>query len=1033
MKRKFLLLQLVIVLVFGTNKIFAQKNLWTSISPERIVSEPDARKIIPNKFQTFSLNTKAMLELLDQAPNEFTEESRNNPVALTIPMPDGSISRFKIVKTTIMEKGLSEQFPYFRTLGGQGIDDPLATIKIDWTDFGFRAQILSPFYGAVYIEPYSFDSKDNYTCFFKKDLMPKTPPIEEILPEALSKSVIVSRTNASQCVGGTLRSYRLAMACTGEYARAIGGSTVTQSQALSAIVTTVNRVDGVYETEVAVRLVLVANNALLVFTSPSTDPFNGNNNANTLINESQTQITNRIGTTNFDIGHTVSTGGGGLAGLGVICKNSQKASGITGSPSPTGDGYDIDYVAHEIGHQFGGDHTFNAKTGSCSGNGSSITNAEPGSGITIMAYAGICNATNDLALHSIPYFHAVSLDQIATYTINSTGNNCAVKIATGNLPPVVNAGVNYVIPKSTPFVLSGSAIDPDLDTMLFSWEQVDVGAAFGNWNAPVGNKAPLFRSFPPTASGKRYFPQLSDQINNVTTIGELLPSYARPMKFRLTARDNKAVGGGVCFDEMTVTVAATGPFVVTSPTTSTVNWLVGATKNVTWNVAGTTATPVSAANVDIELSADGGLTFPIVLKLNTPNDGSESITVPNNVTTNARVRVKASGNIFYDMSDANFTIARDKISPIINCNNDTSIKVTTGCSKSIALNNPSVSDNSGNLSRIIYQLTGATVFSSAASGLNFVGTRTFNAGITKITYIATDPSGNADTCSFTVSVIEKILPTIVCPSNIISCIKSIKPAFPIYDDNCSVTVLTWKMAGATTGTSAVSGINLLGAKTFIKGTTLVTYSVKDASGNAANCTFSVKVDSIKPTITKCPVDTIINVATCPANATINSLNAKDNCGIRSLTWKMTGATVASSPTTGINQVGTKSFNKGFTTITYTIKDSALNATTCSQKVKVNTSAACKQMGNRVEVKVKTDDFIARLLPNPTTSNFVLSVTSMYNNPIEINIYSVEGKRLQQIVGKVQQTYKFGEKNSRGAYLIEVKQGDKRMTLIGYKQ
>ena len=180
MKKKYFLIQFALMVLFGNNNLLAQNNLWTLVSPERIGSETAARKIIPKKYLTFSLEAKAMLELLDSAPLEFTEESKRNPVSLTIPMPDGSFSRFKIVKTSIMEKGLSEQFPYFRTLGGQGIDDPLATIKIDWTDFGFRAQILSPFYGAVYIEPYSFESKDNYTCFFKKDLTPKTPPIEEI-------------------------------------------------------------------------------------------------------------------------------------------------------------------------------------------------------------------------------------------------------------------------------------------------------------------------------------------------------------------------------------------------------------------------------------------------------------------------------------------------------------------------------------------------------------------------------------------------------------------------------------------------------------------------------------------------------------------------------------------------------------------------------------------------------------------------------------------------------------------------------------
>ena len=257
------------------------------------------------------------------------------------------------------------------------------------------------------------------------------------------------------------------MACTGEYAvAATGSATPTMAQTLAKIITSVNRVDGVYETEVAVRLVLVATETLVVFTNASTDPFNGNNNASTLIGESQSVISSTIGSANYDIGHTFSTGGGGLAGLGVVCINSQKASGITGSPNPVGDPYDIDYVAHEIGHQFAGNHTFNATTSSCGGgNRNASTAVEPGSGVTIMAYAGICGSTNDLAPNSIAYFHAISYDEIVNFTNLNNGNSCAATTSTGNQAPVVTGSGNYFVPKSTPFILTGSATDPDGDAL----------------------------------------------------------------------------------------------------------------------------------------------------------------------------------------------------------------------------------------------------------------------------------------------------------------------------------------------------------------------------------------------------------------------------------------------------------------------------------------------------------------------------------------------------------------------------------------
>lgn len=933
---------LLLVLASAFVPVLAQKNFWSLVSEKNIKETAKDRKIKPNRYQVLSLNINDMLSFLDQAPNEFTAEAKTNPAILLLPLPNGSFERFSIVKTTIMEKGLAEQFPNFKTLGGQGIDDPTATVKLDWTDYGFRAQILSSVSGAMYIEPYSFDSKQHYTCFYKNDLTPKAAPIESILLETLAAAKTAARTNAGQCVGGTLRSYRLALACTGEYARAVAGATATVSQALSFIVTSVNRVDGVYETEVAIRLVLITKNASIVFTNPATDPFNGNNIANTLINESQTVITNRIGSINFDIGHTFSTGGGGLAGLGVVCSNSQKASGITGSPSPTGDGYDIDYVAHEMGHQFGGDHTFNANTGSCSGNGSNFFNAEPGSGVTIMAYAGICLATNDLAPHSIPYFHALSLNQITTFSINSTGNNCAAKINTGNTAPVVNAGADYIIPKSTPFMLTGSATDVNGDVLSYSWEQINVGAPFSNWNVPSGNNAPIFRSFNPTTSSTRYFPKLSDQINNTTTIGELLPSYGRPMNFRLTARDNKAGGGGVCFDEMVVTVASVGPFVVTAPNSANVQWIAGANALVTWQVAGTNAAPISAANVNIELSTDGGLTFPIKLKSATVNDGAETIVVPNNPTSLARVRVKANGNIFYDMSNANFAILKDSTKPILTCNRDTSI-VTAVCSKSLTLANPTVSDNSGGTISVSYKLTGANIFSSPLTGRNYVGTKTFNVGITTVTYTAKDPSGNVATCSFLVKVLEKVLPSISCPR-------------------------------AVTVTST----------------------------------------------------------TCPTNITLDSVKFTDNCKVTLCTWKMTGATLLTSPTKGINYVGTRAFNKGITTVTYIVKDASLNLATCKQTVTVNTTATCFSGAQR-EIGITTEDNNIHLFPNPTTSSFVLRLPNQNNQPVNINIYSSEGKKLLNVRGLAKQVYTFGESLLSGTYLIEVKQGDKRTLLKAIKE
>ncbi len=637
----------------------AQNNFFTDAAELSFKVVNQQRQIVPDKFRSVRLDTTSILSFASLVPAEAKLMNRNLAPVITLPMPDGKTARFQIWETPIMEPALARHFSYIKTFTGQGLDDKTATIKIDWNDFGFHAMILSPITGSIFIDPYDVNTKTNYISYYAKDYKKQTD-FKEYGPLP-AKNKVATKTSidgvqAITCVGTQLRTFRLAVACTGEYAVAATGlSSPTKAQTLSKITTTVNRVNGVYEKEVAIRMVLIANDTSIIFVNAATDPFTGNNDPSTLITESQTVINGRIGNANYDIGHTFSTGGGGLAQLHCVCVTGLKAQGITGTSQPYGDAYDIDYVAHEMGHQFGANHTFNSETGACGGGNVNVgTNAEPGSGSTIMAYAGICDV-NDLQLHSDPQFHAVSFDEIvANYSVGGLAT-CGVITATGNGAPVVNAGANYTIPKSTAFVLTGSATDPNSDALTYSWEEVDVNGATGDWNNPSGN-APLFRSFAPVSTPVRHFPKLSTQSANTTVIGEILPSYARTMRFRLTARDNKAGGGGVCSAENAITVDGnSGPFVVTSPNTA-VTWYVNDFQTVTWDVANTNGSPINCSNVTIELSTDGGLTFPVTILASTPNDGSQEIQVPNNVTSTARIRVRAVGNIFYDISNVNFNI-----------------------------------------------------------------------------------------------------------------------------------------------------------------------------------------------------------------------------------------------------------------------------------------------------------------------------------------------------------------------------------------
>ncbi|QQS37455.1 MAG: hypothetical protein IPM56_05735 [Ignavibacteriales bacterium] len=646
----FIVLFLVLaVYSFAQNR---QGNFWQFID-ESDISLTGERLIIPQSYRTARLDVASMKEFLKTVPMEFSVQINSSRTVIFLPMPDGSLQKFKIVESPVMAPELSDKYPEIKTYAGQGIDDQLASVRFDVTPHGFHAQILSP-NGRVFIDPHNKGDVINYISYFTKNFVKEGTDFDcslEIDDNVRTELEALNHLHIDTPTGPQLRTYRVAVAATGEYTAFHGG---TVPLGLAAVVTSVNRVNGVYETEVAVRMVLVANNDTLIFTNASTDPYT-NNNGSTMLGQNQTTIDNYIGTANYDFGHVFSTGGGGVASLGVICRAGLKARGVTGSGSPVGDPFDIDYVAHEMGHQFAGNHSFNGNAGSCSGgNRNAATAYEPGSGSTIMAYAGICGSQN-LQSNSDPYFHVINFDEIVAYTNSGLGNGCPVTTATGNDAPTVSVPTGgFTIPKSTPFSLTGSATDPNSDPLTYSWEQFDLGPA-GAPPAPSGN-APIFRVWNPTASPTRYFPRLQNLLNNSTVIGEILPSYARTLTFRLVARDGRAGGGGVNYAQLQFNVDGTaGPFVVTSPNTN-VSWEGNTVQTITWDVSSTNIAPVNCANVRILLSTNGGQTFDFVVLANTPNDGSEAITLPNLPTSQARIKVEAVGNIFFDISNVNFTI-----------------------------------------------------------------------------------------------------------------------------------------------------------------------------------------------------------------------------------------------------------------------------------------------------------------------------------------------------------------------------------------
>jgi len=645
-------------LVLVSLSLSARQSFWND-TPESSLASQGKRTWMPDSYRTVRMDLNMLKLELDAVPLEAQANLRQSQSTLSLPAPDGKEMTFTIMESPVMAPELASAYPMIRTYLGVSTTDSRVSARFDLTPFGFHAMVFSA-EGVYYVEPYTFGNTSEYITYYKKDITAIMPSMicendDEAMDQVTGGHAVVTPRDysAQRSIGSQLRTYRLALACTGEYAQFFGG---TVTGALAAMVTSINRCNGVYERELGLRLVMVPNDTLLIYLNPANDPYS-NNSGGTMLGENQSNVNTVIGNSNYDIGHVFSTGGGGVAYKGCVCSNSNKARGVTGSNAPLGDPFDIDYVAHEMGHQFGADHTFNATSGSCSGNRVSSAAFEPGSASTIMGYAGICGNTNDLQSNSDAYYQSYSFDQIVTYMHNGTGNTCAAQTVTSNQAPVVAHPGNYTIPYQTPFRLSASAYDPDGDPLTYCWEQMDKGSS-GNWNNPKDN-APIFRSFAPQASSTRFFPKYSSVLNNTSVKGELKPSYARTLHFRCTARDQRTGGGGVSYNDTLVNVdvinTGTG-FAVTYPNASGITWMENSTQTITWDVAQSDIAPINTPTVNILLSTDNGQTFPVVLGNNVPNTGSYTFTVPSNLTSTARIWIEGAGNIFYDVNNNPFTI-----------------------------------------------------------------------------------------------------------------------------------------------------------------------------------------------------------------------------------------------------------------------------------------------------------------------------------------------------------------------------------------
>lgn len=653
MRKITLLFALVLV---GYGALSQQGDFWAPVNESTITKNLFTSHIKPTSYQLYRLDEPSITRTLRNSPSERKVSAAQSSFIIAVPVGN-QLERFSVVSAPVMDPALAARYPEIQSYAGQGIDHPTSTIRFDVSPRGFHAMILSADRPTIYIDPVDRDSK--YYVVFSRQEVTDYRNVFQCFTQEGNKLQQPSASIPGEVLRGAddgrLRTYRLALACTGEYAAYfLNGTETTDAQrkakVLAAMNTLMTRTNGIYERDFGVRLNLIGNNDAIIYLNGSSDPWTNEYNTKT-----QQTIDGVIGNANYDIGHLVHRGSNnGNAGcIGCVCVAGQKGSAFTSHSTPEGDPFVVDYSTHEMGHQFGANHTFSFQT---EGTGA---NMEPGSGSTIMGYAGITGSATDVQPHSDDYFHAKSIEQVTDYIKGSTGGGCAVVTVTGNSTPTANAGSNYTIPRSTPFILTGTGADGNAgDVLTYTWEQYD-NYASGSSTVPsaTATSGPQFRSVSYSTSASRSFPNLTSVLGGTNgNKWEVLPSVARTLNFRFTVRDNHSGGGNNNSDDMQVIISpAAGPFAVSVPNTA-VTWAPGSSQTITWSVNNTNAAPVNCANVKISLSTDGGNTFPIVLLASTPNDGAESITVPTTVSTQARVKIEAVGNIFYDISNVNFTI-----------------------------------------------------------------------------------------------------------------------------------------------------------------------------------------------------------------------------------------------------------------------------------------------------------------------------------------------------------------------------------------
>jgi hypothetical protein len=654
---------------------------WKDNTPTNMAARPTTAGA-PTRYRSVVLDLGALKTELGAAAASIRQGRSNN---LALPLPEGGVTYFTLSESDVLPAALASRYPQLKSY--KGVDEKGRHVRLDITPYGLQAMVYGDEGGAWIVQPAQQLSgkairanvRDDVYWSFRRAALPASAPFNEngFAKDALSGKASPRRPGAtplgapaSRAGGSVMYDYRLAMAATSTYTKSFGG---TVADGLAAIVTMVNRLNEIYENDLGVHFTLIADEDKIIYTEPGNDPYEPFAAGSEDINDTNVaNLARLIGNANFDVGHVVAgKGGGGRAEIASTCQDNVKAAGSTGRSNPVGDAFVVDYVAHELGHSFGSYHTNNAWRATLPDKG-----VEPGEGSTVMGYAGVAGGVFSYQVHSDPYFNGSSISSVQDW-MAAGGGACARRTLNLNAAPWLNpeslapadiwmGHERYTIPARTPFTLSAKALSNSASKLTYTWEQADFG------NEQTGKlkddgRGPILRSFNPHSAAEQTFPSLAavlgyEPLGN----GQVYPATTRRLSFRVTVRDNVLRSGATNTGPSTasgntyIDVRDTGSaFAITSPRTA-VSWKSGSQQTISWNVAKTNLAPISCPKVDVGLSLDGGYTYGAApLARGVPNNGSAKIKLPANTTSSQmRIKVSCSNNVFFAVSPVNATIAR---------------------------------------------------------------------------------------------------------------------------------------------------------------------------------------------------------------------------------------------------------------------------------------------------------------------------------------------------------------------------------------